>query len=77
MTNSQNPLGVTLSPEKKARLVEILDRHNVMLIEDDVYSELYFGREKPLPAKAWIGATRCCTARHSQNVWCRVFASVG
>jgi DNA-binding transcriptional MocR family regulator len=24
-----------------------------MLIEDDVYSELYFGREKPLPAKAW------------------------
>ncbi len=23
------------------------------LIEDDVYSELYFGREKPLPAKAW------------------------
>lgn len=53
MTNSQNPLGFTLSAEKKARLVEILDRHNVMLIEDDVYSELYFGREKPLPAKAW------------------------
>lgn len=24
-----------------------------MLIEDDVYSELYFGREKPLPAKFW------------------------
>lgn len=24
-----------------------------MLIEDDVYSELYFGREKPLPAKYW------------------------
>lgn len=24
-----------------------------MLIEDDVYSELYFGRDKPLPAKAW------------------------
>lgn len=53
MTNSQNPLGFTLSAEKKARLVDLLARHNVILIEDDVYSELYFGRVKPLPAKAW------------------------
>ena len=53
MTNGQNPLGFTLSAEKKARLVELLTRYNVVLIEDDVYSELYFGREKPLPAKHW------------------------
>jgi DNA-binding transcriptional MocR family regulator len=53
MTNSQNPLGFTLTAEKKAQLVALLTEHNVMLIEDDVYSELYFGREKPLPAKAW------------------------
>jgi DNA-binding transcriptional MocR family regulator len=53
MTNSQNPLGFTLSTEKKAHLVALLTRYNVTLIEDDVYSELYFGREKPLPAKAW------------------------
>lgn len=53
MPNGQNPLGFTLSPEKKARLVALLTRHKVTLIEDDVYSELYYGREKPLPAKAW------------------------
>jgi DNA-binding transcriptional MocR family regulator len=53
MTNSQNPLGVTLSAEKKQRLVALLQEHNVTLIEDDVYSELYFGRERPLPARAW------------------------
>ncbi|VEI41809.1 GntR family transcriptional regulator [Citrobacter youngae] len=53
MTNSQNPLGFTLSARKKAHLVALLEKYNVMLIEDDVYSELYFGREKPLPAKAW------------------------
>ena len=41
------------TPEKKARLIAILSEYNVTLIEDDVYSELYFGREKPLPAKAW------------------------
>lgn len=53
MTNQQNPVGHTLTPEKKQRLVEILSRHQVTLIEDDVYSELYFGSEKPLPAKAF------------------------
>lgn len=53
MTNSQNPLGFTLSADKKSRLVALLAQHNVTLIEDDVYSELYYGREKPLPAKAW------------------------
>ena len=53
MTNSQNPLGFTLSAEKKVRLVALLEKYHVILIEDDVYSELYFGREKPLPAKAW------------------------
>lgn len=31
----------------------LLNQYNVTLIEDDVYSELYFGQEKPLPAKAW------------------------
>ena len=53
MTTCQNPLGVTLPPEKKARLVALLREHGAVLIEDDVYSELWAGREKPLPAKAW------------------------
>ena len=54
MTNGQNPLGFTPSAlTKKRALVALLTRYNVMLIEDDVYSELYFGREKPLPAKYW------------------------
>nr|WP_255556856.1 PLP-dependent aminotransferase family protein [Sodalis sp. dw_96] len=53
MTNGQNPLGCTLSDEKKRQLVALLQRHNVYLIEDDVYHELYFGTHKPLPAKAY------------------------
>ncbi|SUX85709.1 GntR family transcriptional regulator [Citrobacter koseri] len=66
MTNSQNPLGFTLSPEKKARLVALLDQYNIVLIEDDVYSELYFGRDKPLPAKAWD--------RHDKILHCSSFS---
>jgi DNA-binding transcriptional MocR family regulator len=53
MTNFQNPLGASLSSERKRALVELLARHRIPLIEDDVYAELYFGHERPLPAKAF------------------------
>ncbi|GKV76694.1 GntR family transcriptional regulator [Pectobacterium carotovorum subsp. carotovorum] len=52
MTNFHNPLGCTLSWEKKQRLVAMLEKHGVGLVEDDVYSELYTGLQRPLPAKA-------------------------
>ena len=53
MTNFQNPTGVTLSLEKKKALVELLAQHEVPLIEDDVYGELHFQPEYPLPALAF------------------------
>lgn len=53
MTNQQNPVGFTLAREKKQQLVALLAQHQVALVEDDVYSELYFGGDKPLPAKAF------------------------
>lgn len=53
MTNFQNPTGVTLPLEKKRALVELLARHEVPLIEDDVYGELHFGPGYPLPARAF------------------------
>lgn len=53
MTSFQNPLGSLMPLEKKKELVKLLARHEVPLIEDDVYDELYFGTEKPRPAKAF------------------------
>jgi DNA-binding transcriptional MocR family regulator len=53
MTTFQNPLGSLMPPEKKRALVELLARHEVPLIEDDVYAELHFGKARPLPAKAF------------------------
>lgn len=70
MTNSQNPLGFTLTPQK-AQLVALLNQYNVTLIEDDVYSELYFGREKPLPAKRGIATMAFCIALRFRNVCAR------
>ena len=53
MTNFQNPLGSTMSDQKKQQLVQLLTRYQVPLIEDDVYGELYFGGKRPSPAKAF------------------------
>jgi DNA-binding transcriptional MocR family regulator len=53
MTNFQNPLGSTMGAEKKKALVELVTRFEVALIEDDVYAELYFGEQRPVPAKAF------------------------
>lgn len=53
MTSFQNPMGASLSVEKKQALVALLASHDVPLIEDDVYGELYFGNRCPLPAKAF------------------------
>jgi len=53
MTQFQNPLGSLMPNEKKRDLVALLARHEIPLIEDDVYSELYFGDARPVSAKAY------------------------
>lgn len=53
MTSFQNPLGSLMPPERKQALVELITRLQVPLIEDDVYGELYFAPQRPLPAKAF------------------------
>ena len=53
MPNFQNPLGSLMPVEHKRRLVELLAERSIPLIEDDVYGELYFGVQRPPPAKAF------------------------
>nr|WP_314872728.1 GntR family transcriptional regulator MpaR [uncultured Pseudomonas sp.] len=53
MTNFQNPVGASMPDPKKQELVELLRRHQVPLIEDDVYAELYYSQQAPKPAKAF------------------------
>ena len=53
MTSFQNPLGSLVPTAKKKALVELITRYQLPLIEDDVYAELYFGDQRPLPAKAF------------------------
>lgn len=48
-----NPLGSVMSDAAKQRLVEMLARREIPLIEDDLYGDLYFGPVRPRPAKAF------------------------
>jgi len=40
--NFQNPAGILLSRDKRARLLEWAERRNTLIIEDDPYGDLYF-----------------------------------
>jgi DNA-binding transcriptional MocR family regulator len=51
--NFNNPLGSAMPDEGKVRLVEMLARREIPLIEDDIYGDLYFGDARPRPAKAF------------------------
>jgi len=49
--NFNNPSGSCMPEENKKRLVEVITKYNIALIEDDIYGELYFGRSRPRTCK--------------------------
>ena len=51
--NFSNPLGSCMPDEKKKALVELITRHRIPLIEDDIYGEMYFGRHRPRNCKSY------------------------
>jgi len=52
-TAINNPLGSMMTNEKRQALVELLEGSDIPLIEDDVYTELYFTKERPKPAQLY------------------------
>lgn len=48
-----NPLGFDMPVNRRAELVEMLAAHDIPLIEDDVYGELFFGTTRPVPLKCF------------------------
>lgn len=53
ITNGHNPLGYVLPDEYKKNLAELTARHDIALIEDDIYGDLAFGARRPKVAKAF------------------------
>jgi DNA-binding transcriptional MocR family regulator len=54
-SNFNNPLGSVVTEADKRALLAVLARYDVPLIEDDVYGDIYFGRERPKPFIALDG----------------------
>jgi 2-aminoadipate transaminase len=48
MSDGHNPLGVSLAPSKRRRLVELARAHQVPIIEDDPYGFFQYGSGDPL-----------------------------
>ena len=49
--NFNNPLGSCMPDANKKKLVELITKHQIPLIEDDIYGELYFGKTRPKNCK--------------------------
>lgn len=64
VVNYNNPLGFQMPDDNKKELVKMLTEHNVPLVEDDVYGNIYFGAGRPKPCKfydeagivMWVGS---------------------
>lgn len=53
VSNYSNPSGSCMTDDAKQRLVGLLDRHDVVLVEDDVYGDLVFDGPRPKAIKAF------------------------
>ncbi|MEK6494924.1 PLP-dependent aminotransferase family protein [Myroides odoratimimus] len=62
ISNYNTPLGSCMPDENKKEIVELLEKHNIPLIEDDVYGDMYFGNHRP----------KCCKAfdKTGNVIWC-------
>ncbi|MBQ4647156.1 MAG: aminotransferase class I/II-fold pyridoxal phosphate-dependent enzyme [Candidatus Gastranaerophilales bacterium] len=61
-----NPLGCTCSFEYLQHCVDFCNKHNILLISDNAYCEMYFDEEyKPHSALECKGARDCCIEMYS------------
>jgi DNA-binding transcriptional MocR family regulator len=61
-----NPLGCTMPEERKVAVLDLLADHGVPLIEDDIYGDIYFGKQRPVPFMA--------LDRHDNTIYCSSFS---
>ena len=53
VTNFSNPLGACMPDNNKQELMRMLEKYDVPLIEDDIYGDMYFGKERPAVCKSF------------------------
>lgn len=53
MPTVQNPLGSVMPDANKERLVRLMEERGIAVIEDDIYGDLAFARQRPRQLKSW------------------------
>ncbi len=53
VSNFSNPLGSCMPDENKKAVVKLMEKHNIPLIEDDLFGDLYFGNHRPTCCKTY------------------------
>ncbi len=51
MPNFQNPTGISYTLDKKKKIIELSEKYNFLILEDDYLNELSFGDEQAEPLK--------------------------
>ncbi|MGZ3749871.1 MAG: aminotransferase-like domain-containing protein [Mucilaginibacter sp.] len=51
--NFSNPVGCCMPDDRKQKLVSLLTKRRIPLIEDDIYGEIYFGKSRPRTCKSF------------------------
>jgi 2-aminoadipate transaminase len=64
--NFQNPMGVTLSLERRRQLIELAARYGVPIVEDDPYGQLRFDGEH-IPSAVVLDAESCPGGENCYN----------
>jgi DNA-binding transcriptional MocR family regulator len=72
-----NPLGCTMPDTRKLELLQLLTKHRVTLIEDDIFGDIYFGAERPKPFGALEPRRTRSIAARSRRRSPPAIASVG
>lgn len=53
ISNFSNPMGSCMPDEHKKEVVNMLAEHDIPLIEDDLYGDVFFGNSRPKPCKTF------------------------
>ncbi|MGX9419065.1 aminotransferase-like domain-containing protein [Vibrio sp. WJH972] len=77
-TSHMNPQGITMSSQQKQKLARLANHYQVPIIEDDVYLELSYSSQIPLPAKyydkggyiLWCGSVSKSLSPSYRLGWC-------
>lgn len=64
--NSQNPSGITYSDQKRKEMAAVLEKHDVLFVEDDAYGELNFSGDSLPSLQSYLPGQTIITGSFSK-----------